>query len=136
MDTRTKEAVRYLGYGRHAVDDHTLALVESSFQGTGTPTSAQRIIYRIFDFFQNDGCLQIGQMNIESKNLTRIEGCGRVAIFGATWGRGGSADAGEHLLWIWQRQSGLQACAAALLEEYCDDWQERSEKNYPARAGI
>ena len=31
MDTRTKEAVRYLGYGRHAVDDHTLALVESSF---------------------------------------------------------------------------------------------------------
>lgn len=24
MDARTKEAIRYLGYGRHAVDDHTL----------------------------------------------------------------------------------------------------------------
>ena len=31
MDARAKEAVRYLGYGRHAVDDHTLALVDSSF---------------------------------------------------------------------------------------------------------
>ncbi len=26
MDARTKEAIRYLGYGRHAVDDHTLNL--------------------------------------------------------------------------------------------------------------
>ena len=24
MDARTKETIRYLGYGRHAVDDHTL----------------------------------------------------------------------------------------------------------------
>ena len=32
MDARTKEAIRYLGYGRHAVDDHTLKLVESCFE--------------------------------------------------------------------------------------------------------
>ena len=25
-DARTKEAIRYLGYGRHAVDEQTLAL--------------------------------------------------------------------------------------------------------------
>ena len=33
MDARTKEAIRYLGYGRHAVDDHTLKLVERTFPG-------------------------------------------------------------------------------------------------------
>ena len=48
MDTRTKEAVRYLGYGRHAVDDHTLALVESSFREL-EEAAGRRIIYRIFD---------------------------------------------------------------------------------------
>ena len=29
MDARTKETIRYLGYGRHAVDAHTLKLEES-----------------------------------------------------------------------------------------------------------
>ena len=27
-DARTKEAIRYLGYGRHAVDEQTLALID------------------------------------------------------------------------------------------------------------
>ena len=30
-DARTKEAIRYLGYGRHAVDEQTLALIDVSF---------------------------------------------------------------------------------------------------------
>ena len=33
MDTRTKEAVRYLGYGNHAVDGQTLELIRDSFEG-------------------------------------------------------------------------------------------------------
>lgn len=32
MDKRTLEAVRYLGYGKHAVDDQTLALIQDSFE--------------------------------------------------------------------------------------------------------
>ncbi len=32
MDHMTKEAIRYLGYGKHAVDDKTLAMVEDSFR--------------------------------------------------------------------------------------------------------
>ena len=28
-DARTKEAIRYLGYGRHAVDEQTLALIDA-----------------------------------------------------------------------------------------------------------
>ncbi len=30
MDIRTREAVRYLGYGRHAIDERKLQLVEDS----------------------------------------------------------------------------------------------------------
>ena len=47
MDARTKEAIRYLGYGRHAVDDHTLKLVESCFEEL-SQEACGRIVYRIF----------------------------------------------------------------------------------------
>ena len=49
MDARTKEAIRYLGYGRHAVDDHTLKLVESCFEEL-SQAACGRIVYRIFEF--------------------------------------------------------------------------------------
>lgn len=32
MDRMTKEAIRYLGYGRNAVDEQTLALIKDSFE--------------------------------------------------------------------------------------------------------
>lgn len=48
MDARTKEAIRYLGYGRHAVDDHTLKLVESCFEEL-SQAACGRIVYRIFE---------------------------------------------------------------------------------------
>ncbi len=48
MDARTKEAIRYLGYGRHAVDDHTLKLVESCFEEL-SQAAYSKIIYRIFE---------------------------------------------------------------------------------------
>ena len=48
MDARTKEAIRYLGYGRHSVDDHTLKLVESCFEEL-SQAACGRIVYRIFE---------------------------------------------------------------------------------------
>ena len=32
MEMRIKEAIRYLGYGRHAVDDGTFALITEVFR--------------------------------------------------------------------------------------------------------
>ena len=46
MDTRTKEAVRYLGYGNHAVDGQTLELIRDSFEELDR-VADKRIIYRI-----------------------------------------------------------------------------------------
>lgn len=39
-DARTKEAIRYLGYGRHAVDEQTLALIDVSFGELDQTTQA------------------------------------------------------------------------------------------------
>lgn len=89
MDTRTKEAVRYLGYGSHAIDDDTLALIGSSFEELER-TAGRRIIYRIFDVsFQGETGLKIGTMEVDSRNLRRnLDGCRNVIVLGATLGAG------------------------------------------------
>ena len=43
MERRIKEAVRYLGYGRNAADERTLALIEDAFaelERTAAPKSS------------------------------------------------------------------------------------------------
>ena len=49
MDRMTKEAIRYLGYGRNAVDEQTLALIKDSFEGLRSAVSPKSIC-RFFDF--------------------------------------------------------------------------------------
>ena len=125
MDTRTKEAIRYLGYGSHAVDDHTLALVESSFAELDQ-IAGKRIIYRIFDVsFKETDRLQIGKLNIISKNLGKnLAGCQSAVILGATLGAGVDMLLRKYALTDMARVVTLQACAAAMLEEYLDECQQ------------
>ena len=49
MDIRTREAVRYLGYGRHAIDERTFTLIQVSFQELDQVSDA-RFVYRILKF--------------------------------------------------------------------------------------
>ena len=48
MEMRIKEAIRYLGYGRHAVDDGTFALITEVFRELDQIKCAKSV-YRIFD---------------------------------------------------------------------------------------
>ena len=47
MDNRTKEAIRYLGYGRQEADEQTLGLVADAFRELDE-TAKPRSIYRTF----------------------------------------------------------------------------------------
>jgi len=68
-DARTKEAIRYLGYGRHAVDEQTLALIDVSF-GELDQTTQAKSVYRIFDCkVTGEDQVTIGKMNIKSRSL-------------------------------------------------------------------
>lgn len=129
MDSRTKEAIRYLGYGRHAVDEKTLALIESSF-GELEQCVSRRIIYRIFELsLESDGMLRIGKLEIYSKNLSRnMKGCREAVVLGATLGVGVDMLMKRYSLTDMARVVVLQACAAAMLEEYLDECQEKIEQ--------
>ena len=104
MERRIKEAVRYLGYGRNAADERTLALIE--------------------DALTEDGRIIIGNMEIRSTSLGRnLKGCTKAVLFGATLGAGVDRLIRRVSLTDMARAVILQACAAALLEEYCDEEQ-------------
>lgn len=121
MDDMTKEAIRYLGYGKHAVDDRTLALISDSFRNL-EETAGRKSIYRIFDFNQTaDDEFTIGKSAIQSSSLGRnLKGCRKVILFGATLGAGVDRLITRASVTDMAGAVVLQACAAALLEEYCD----------------
>lgn len=128
MNREIREAIRYLGYGRHAIDEQTLALVECSMEELKAKVR-ERFIHRIFELSQKDGVLQIGDWTIESKGLSRnLKGCGRVAAFAATLGTEADQMIRRASVMEMAKAVVLQSCAAALLEEYCDDCQEEIAK--------
>lgn len=126
MDLLTKEAVRYLGYGKNAVDDQTRRMIADSFASLQSVMS-RKSVYRIFDLEQVDAeNIRFGGLEVKSKNLAKnLQGCDKVVLFGATLGirvdqllsRTSKTDMAKTVV--------LQACAAALLEEYCDECQEK-----------
>lgn len=124
MDRRTKEAVRYLGYGRNAADEKTLALIEETFADLER-TVSPKSVWRIFDLEQTeDGRNIIGNMEIESRSLTRnLKGCAKAVLFGATLGAATDRLITRVSLSDMAKAVVLQSCAAALLEEYCDERQ-------------
>lgn len=129
MDIRTREAVRYLGYGRHAVDDRTLAMVVDSFQELEQIAGAKSI-YRIFELkTEMPNILKIGNMDVLSSHLFKnMKGCGRVVVFAATLGTAVDRLIKKYTLTDMSKAIVAQACAAALLEEYCDQSQREIEE--------
>lgn len=125
MDERTKEAARYLGYGRHAVDDQTKALVQEAF--TELEQAAEsRIVYRIFGLqVSGDDLVKIGDLEVRSRNLAKnLRGCDQVVMLGATLGVKVDLLMKRYSVTEMSKTVVLQACAAAVLEEYLDDRQE------------
>lgn len=126
MDQMKKEAIRYLGYGKHAVDENTLALVLDSFEDL-EHIGSKKSIYRMFILKQtSDERFTIGRIEIESKSLGRnLRGCKEIVLFGATLGIEVDRLIRRTSLTNMAKAVVLQACAAAMLEEYCDECQKK-----------
>lgn len=124
MDIRTKEAVRYLGYGKCAVDEQTMQMIQDSFREL-EQIAEPKSVYRIFEVsFPNEDEVQIENVKIRSKSLYKnIRGCEKVVMLGTTLGTEVDRQIRKYELISMARAVVLQACAAAYLEEYCDDVQ-------------
>ena len=121
-EKRVREAVRYLGFGKNEADERTLELIQQSFKDL-EQEAGPKSICQIFDLnHTDDGRLVIGQMKIQSKSLSRnLKGCRQVVLFGATLGAGVDRLMRRISLTDMARAVILQSCAAAMLEDYCDE---------------
>lgn len=137
MDIRIKEAIRYLGYGRQAIDEPTLALIHESFEELDEIAEV-KFVYRIFELsFLDMKTVQVKKLNINSSNLVKnLQSCRSCIMFGITLGTNV-----DRMLQKYERINiakavVFQACAAAFLENECDklqnNWAEelRNEGKY------
>ena len=126
MDIRTKEAVRYLGYGKNAVDDKTLQEIQDSFRELER-LADKKSIYRIFELsLKDENELKIGNVEIYSRNLrTNLKDCKQVVLFVATLGTEVDRLIRKMQVVDMAKAVVMQACAATLLEEYCDELQQK-----------
>ena len=129
MDIRTREAVRYLGYGKYAIDERILELIQECFQEL-EQISSMRFIYRIFEMnSQNENEIKIGQIKIYSKNLYKnLQECHAIIVMGATLGSGVDRQMKRYAVTDMTKAVVMQACAAAFLEEFCDEKQKELEE--------
>lgn len=124
MDVRTKETIRYLGYGKHAVDEKTLQSIEESFEEL-VRIAEKKSISQIFDLcVKDENQLVIENIEIFSRNLrTNLRDCKQVVLFAATLGTDVDRLIRKTQVVDMAKAVVMQACAAALLEEFCDKLQ-------------
>ncbi len=125
MDARTREAVRYLGFGRNAVDEQTEKLISEAFAELDR-IARPKAVHRIFPCVQKEDEIQIGSMKVHSKNLAKnLQGCTQTVLMATTLGIEVDLAMHRYTLTDMAKVVIFQACAAAVLEEFCDQCQEQ-----------
>lgn len=125
MDKRTKEAIRYLGYGKTIVDNHTIQMIEECFHVLELIAVPVNVWSEYAVCFEEDNKIQIGPLHVQSKDLYRnLNGCQKAVVFSATLGIEVDRQIRRYECVHIAQAVVMQACAAAYLEEYCDRIQE------------
>ena len=129
MDHRTKEALRYLGYGRNPGEERTLELIRQSFEEL-EGLREERIVWRREPVtVREPDQVETAGIDIRSRGLARnLKGCLEVILVAATLGTRTDLLLRRYSRTDMTRAVILQACAAARLEEYLDTWQEERKK--------
>ena len=121
MDFRLRETLRYLGYGKHAVDEQTYLLISESFEELEA-VIRERFVYRIFDLVQADEeLLMLEHFSVRSKLLVKnMKGCQKAVLFAATLGVETDLLVQKTMVRDVAKAAVMQACAATRMEELCD----------------
>lgn len=126
-----KETLRYLGYHGQEADSQVMALVEQCY-GELSRAAVPKSVYQEYplDFFGEDG-IDVYGFQARSKALRRnLEGCKSVILFAATLGAGVDMLLHRYNRLQMSKAVVMQAAAAAMLEDYCDQVNEEIRKEY------
>lgn len=129
MRREIKEALRYLGY-KGEVDAYALQRVEACYDELKGYTSF-RIVSQIFPV-EFEETVNIGPLSISSKDLRKnLSGCKQVVVLACTLGVGVDRWIERLALTDIAKAAMAQACAASLIEEELDAYQELHGWKHP-----
>ena len=121
QDVDRREVLRYLGYRGQEADGAVAAMVEQSMAELWE-AATPRHLYREYPLsLGEDYRIDGGCFNARSRNLWgNLKDCDQIIVFAATLGCGA-----DHLIQKYSRLQMsravvMQAAAAAMIEEYCD----------------
>lgn len=131
-----KESFRYLGYAGHVPDPSVIKLVEEVYAELAACVQPASLTRTVMVGHPQEGILEIEGCRIESRSLSRnLAGCKEVCLMAATLGMAPDrliARSGAQGLM--SRAVVIQAVSAAMIEEYCDEVNERICREASARS--
>lgn len=124
-----REAARYLGYRGTEPDETIEALIEACIAEVEAAAVPRSIHERFPLNFSGDDSFQVASLHLHSHSLQRnLAGCGEVYLFAATLGIAVDTLIRRAALMDSAKGAVMQAAAAAVIEAFCDEENDKLRK--------
>ncbi|MFR3729484.1 vitamin B12 dependent-methionine synthase activation domain-containing protein [Lacrimispora sp.] len=136
MEISRKEVRRYLGYGIQEGDDTVNALIEECIREL-FDSASPKCISRSYPLkLLPDHGIDFTVFQTRSRNLSKnLADCDQVILFAATLGTGVDVLLHKYTKLQMSKAVTMQAAAAAMIEEFCDEENKKLKEEYEA-AGL
>lgn len=117
-----REAARYLGYKKDQPDEAVRQMITACLEEVEAAAVPKSVYERFPLTFTGEDTFQAASLNLKSRSLQRnLAGCAEVYLFAATIGIAVDTLIRRTALMDSARGLVMQAAAAAVIEEYCDE---------------
>lgn len=134
MERNDRETLRYLGYGNQEADDSVKTLIDNCRKEL-EQAAAPKYISRTYPLtLRGEDEIDVSCFSTQSRNLAHnLRDCDEILLFAATLGAGVDLLIHKYNRLEISKAVVLQAAAAAMLEEYCDQVNEQLRLQYEQR---
>ena len=122
MQTDRKEALRYLGLGKHEPDPETERLLEECIREAERAAEFRHLVREYPLSVEEDGTVDGGCFRVKSANLKKnLSGCDSVLVMAVTVGAEVDRLLARYGKLSVAKAVVMQAAAAAMVEAYCNE---------------
>ena len=131
LNPNRAEVYRYLGYRGNMPDDRMIQVVEQCINELIKESSPKFVCKELNILIENQGKIQLSDIEIVSKNLSKnLAGCEKVILFAATLGVGADRLISRAAVAKPSEMLIYQAASAAMIEAFCNYNNSRLKREY------
>ena len=131
MQTDRKEALRYLGLGKHEPDPETERLLKECIREAERAAEFRHLVREYPLSVEEDGTVDGGCFRVKSANLKKnLSGCDSVLVMAVTVGAEVDRLLARYGKLSVAKAVVMQAAAAAMVEAYCNELNAGWKKEY------